>query len=62
MTAEKWNIKSFKSSLEVSFTFHSIDSGRLKVFKSHLNSGREHTVFVLSDGDVLDGGDYIQPD
>ena len=54
MTSEKWNVKSFKSSLEVSSTFHLIVSGRLKVFKSHPDSGREHTVFVLSDGDVFD--------
>ena len=54
MTAEKWNVKSFKSSIEVSSTFHLIVSGRLKVFKSHPDSGREHTVFVLSDGDVFD--------
>jgi len=54
MTAEKWNVKTFKSSLEVSATFHFIVLGRLKVFKSNPDSGREHTVFVLSDGDVFD--------
>ncbi|MGB5666566.1 MAG: Crp/Fnr family transcriptional regulator [Maribacter sp.] len=54
MTAERWNAKSFKSSLEVSSTFHFIVSGRLKVFKSNPDSGREHTVFVLSQSDVFD--------
>lgn len=54
MTAENWKAKSFKSSLEVSSTFHVIVSGRLKVFKSNPDSGREHTVFVLSSGDVFD--------
>ena len=54
MTTERWNAKSFKSSLEVSSTFHFIVSGRLKVFKSNPDSGREHTVFVLSEGDVFD--------
>jgi CRP/FNR family cyclic AMP-dependent transcriptional regulator len=54
MTAENWNVKSFKSSIEVSATFHFIVSGRIKVFKSNPDSGREHTVFVLSEGDVFD--------
>ncbi|WP_297692583.1 Crp/Fnr family transcriptional regulator [uncultured Eudoraea sp.] len=54
MTAEKWNVRSFKSSIEVSSTFHFIVSGRLKVFKSNPDSGREHTVFLLSQGDVFD--------
>lgn len=54
MTAENWKVKSFKSSLEVSATFHFIVSGRIKVFKSNPDSGREHTVFVLSEGDVFD--------
>ncbi|MGB5316848.1 MAG: Crp/Fnr family transcriptional regulator [Robiginitalea sp.] len=54
MTSENWKAKSFKSSLEVSSTFHLIVSGRLKVFKSNPDSGREHTVFVLSEGDVFD--------
>ncbi|MGJ8743907.1 Crp/Fnr family transcriptional regulator [Polaribacter sp.] len=54
MTPEFWVAKSFKSSLEVSYTFHFIISGRLKVFKSNPDTGREHTVFVLSAGDVFD--------
>jgi len=54
MSSEHWSAKSFKSSLEVSSTFHFIVSGRLKVFKSNPGSGREHTVFVLSEGDVFD--------
>lgn len=54
MTAVNWNVKSFKSSLEVSTTFHFIVSGRIKVFKSNPDTGREHTVFVLSAGDVFD--------
>ena len=54
MTVEKWTTKNFKSSLEVSSTFHFIVSGRLKVFKSNPDTGREHTVFVLSGGDVFD--------
>jgi CRP/FNR family transcriptional regulator len=54
MTVEHWSAKSFKNSLEVASTFHFIVSGRLKVYKSNPDSGREHTVFVLSDGDVFD--------
>ena len=54
MTSENWKAKTFKSSAEVSSTFHFIVSGRLKVFKSNPDSGREHTVFVLSSGDVFD--------
>lgn len=54
MTPENWSMKSFKSSSEVAETFHFIVSGRLKVFKSNADTGREHTVFVLSDGDVFD--------
>lgn len=54
MTLERWTSKNFKSSAEVSSTFHFIVSGRLKVFKSNPDTGREHTVFVLSEGDVFD--------
>ena len=54
MTSENWKIKSFKDSTEVSSTFHFIVSGRLKVYKSHPETGREHTVFILSAGDVFD--------
>ncbi|WP_445956480.1 Crp/Fnr family transcriptional regulator [Yeosuana sp.] len=51
---EHWNTKSFKSGIEMSSAFHFILSGRIKVFKSHPETGREHTVFVLSEGDVFD--------
>lgn len=54
MTTENWKAKSFKDSLAVASTFHFIVSGRLKVYKSNPDSGREHTVFVLSKGDVFD--------
>ena len=54
MKVERWSAKSFKSNMEVATTFHFIVSGRLKVFKANPDTGREHTVFVLSDGDVFD--------
>ena len=54
MKEERWSAKNFKSSMEVTSTFHFIISGRIKVFKSNPDSGREHTVFVLSSGDVFD--------
>ena len=54
MTTEHWKVKNFKSSIEVGSTFYFIVSGKLKVFKSNPETGREHTVFVLSNGDVFD--------
>ena len=54
MMVEQWKTKNFKSSIEVGSTFYFIVSGKLKVFKSNPDSGREHTVFVLSKGDVFD--------
>ena len=54
MTQELWKTKNFKSCIEVGSTFYFIVSGKLKVFKSNPDTGREHTVFVLSDGDVFD--------
>lgn len=54
MTNEHWKTKNFKSSIEVETTFYFIVSGKLKVFKSNAETGREHTVFVLSNGDVFD--------
>jgi CRP/FNR family transcriptional regulator len=54
MTSEYWKTKNFKSSVEVSATFYFIVSGKLKVFKSNSETGREHTVFVLTNGDVFD--------
>ena len=54
MTAEQWRAKTFRNSMDVATTFHFIVSGRLKVYKSNPDTGREHTVFVLSKGDVFD--------
>lgn len=54
MTLEHWKAKNFKSSLEVGSTFYFIVSGKLKVFKSNPETGREHTIFVLSNGDFFD--------
>lgn len=51
---EHWKTKSFKSCIEMSSAFHFILSGRIKVFKSNPETGREHTVFMLSEGDVFD--------
>lgn len=54
MTLDHWKVKSFKSGLELSSTFHVIVAGRLKVYKSNPDSGREHTVFLLTKGSVFD--------
>jgi CRP/FNR family cyclic AMP-dependent transcriptional regulator len=51
---EQWKVKTFKNSTEVLSTFYFIVSGRLKIYKSNPETGREHTVFVLSGGDVFD--------
>ena len=54
MTLEWWNAKTFKSNMEIAATFHFIVSWILKVFKANLDTGKEHTVFVLPNGDVFD--------
>ena len=54
MSTELWKVRNFKSSIEVGSTFYFIVSGKLKVFKSNPETGREHTLFVLSNGDVFD--------
>lgn len=54
MKEDHWKAKSFKNSLEVGAIFYFIVSGKLKVYKSNPETGRAHTVFVLSEGDVFD--------
>ena len=47
-----WNKGFFKDSLDSQFNF--IVTGRLKVYQSNPKTGREHTIFLLSSGDVFD--------
>ena len=55
MTLEKWNESIFKSGNDVNrdrFSF--IISGRLKRYQINADTGREHTIYILSKGDVFD--------
>ncbi len=54
MTSHRWKAKTFHNSREVTSSVHFIVSGRLKVFQMHPDTGREHTIFLLSKGDVFD--------
>ena len=54
MTKEVWKAGVFKNSIESSDTLHFIISGRLKVYQVNPKSGREHTIFILSNGDIFD--------
>ena len=54
MSKEVWKAEVFKNSIEASNTLHFIISGRLKVFQINPKSGREHTIFILSKGDIYD--------
>lgn len=52
MSLNYWDKGLFKDSLDSQFNF--IVSGRLKVFQSNPTTGREHTIFLLTSGDVFD--------
>lgn len=54
MTLEKWSSGTFKQSLSSSLSAYFIISGRLKVFQINAMSSREHTIFILSKGDIFD--------
>ncbi|WP_431160769.1 Crp/Fnr family transcriptional regulator [Flagellimonas beolgyonensis] len=54
MTLEVWPAKTFKNSADAKLSFHMVVSGRLKVYKIHPSSGRQHTLFLLGRGDVFD--------
>lgn len=54
MTPKLWEAKTFHNNREITATFHVIVSGRLKVFQMHPVTGREHTIFMFSHGDVFD--------
>lgn len=54
MTRTHWNAGVFKSGREVESTLHFIVSGRIKEYQLNPNTGREHTIFMLSRGDVFD--------
>lgn len=54
MSIQIWPVGTFKNSNEVKSSLHLIVSGRLKVYQINPQSGREHTIFLLSKGDVFD--------
>lgn len=54
MNLEKWNAKTFKSGDEVTSKFHFIISGRIKIYQINPKTGREHTIVILTKGDVFD--------
>lgn len=54
MSREKWRSGIVKNSIDAPTTFHFIISGRLKVYQINPKTGREHTTFLLTKGDVFD--------
>lgn len=60
MVPETWKAHSFRNSTEVSSYLHFIVQGKIKVFQINPNSGREHTIFILSNGNVFDILNFVE--
>ncbi len=54
MTRIKWTAGVFKRSFEFNSSLHVIVSGRLKMYQINPSTGREHTIYILTKGDVFD--------
>lgn len=54
MTRIKWEKGVFKNSTEFNSSLHFIISGRIKGYQINPNTGREHTMFILTKHDVFD--------
>ena len=55
MSRECWKKDSFQSCGDSTLsTFYFIVSGRLKIYQINPDTGRQHTIFLLSKGDVFD--------
>ena len=55
MTLEKWSESNFLSGKDLERSrFRFIISGRLKRYQINAETGREHTIYILSKGDVFD--------
>ncbi len=54
MTRTHWAAGTFRNGREVESTLHFIVSGRIKEYQLNPHTGREHTIFLLSKGDVFD--------
>jgi len=54
MTRLNWKKGIFKNSTEFNSSLHFIVSGRIKGYQINKNTGREHTIFILTRGDAFD--------
>ncbi|MGV8993908.1 MAG: Crp/Fnr family transcriptional regulator [Flavobacterium sp.] len=54
MTRSSWSKGTFKNGNEISTHLYFITSGRLKMYQINPRSGREHTIMILTKGDVFD--------
>lgn len=54
MARTHWAAGTFRNGREVESTLHFIVSGRIKEYQLNPHTGREHTIFLLSKGDVFD--------
>ena len=54
MTKSKWVKGTFINGNEISSHLYFISSGRLKMYQINPRSGREHTIMILTKGDVFD--------
>jgi len=54
MKPQVWSEGSFRNSTEVSFSLHFIVRGKIKAFQINPNTGREHTIFILTKGALFD--------
>jgi CRP/FNR family transcriptional regulator, cyclic AMP receptor protein len=53
-TREKWELGTFKNSSEIHSKIHFVVSGRMKVYQINPVTDREHTIFILTSGDIFD--------
>ena len=54
MTRSSWSKGTFKNGNEISAHLYFITFGRLKMYQINPRSGREHTIMILTKGDVFD--------
>ncbi len=54
MQPKFWEAGLFLNSSEVTPNLHFIVNGRIKVFQINPHTGREHTIFILSRGNIFD--------
>jgi CRP/FNR family transcriptional regulator len=54
MHLHSWEKGSFENNIDLQFEFNVILSGRVKVYQCNPKTAREHTILILSKGDVFD--------